>query len=170
MFFNYLKQQFGKIGANNRWKVTPPRLDFSRVQSVGLVVDTVHFPHYGQILQQLRRSGIEVREENIVLYTRSKKNAGSHMVFNESDFNWKGELKNANLAKFTARPFDVLINYFDTNTPVLQQMSVLSEAHFKIGFSSAPARINHLMIETTLDKYQTFTAEMLRYLTVLNKI
>lgn len=170
MFLNYLKAISGKIGAKSRLEVAPPVLDFERVKSIGLVVDAVHFPHYGQLLQQLHRSGVEVPQENIVIYSRQKITSAQHMVISESDFGWKGEIKNANLAQFVARPFDVLINYFATDVTALQQLSAHSHAHLKIGFASVSQKSNHLMIETTLDKYQTFTAEMLRYLTVLKKM
>ena len=77
----------------------------------------------------------------------------------------KKEVKN-----FIAEPFDLLINYYDTEKVALLLVSNLSKASFKVGFASIDKRLNHFMIDTNAENYIVFMSELFKYLKILNKI
>ena len=77
---------------------------------------------------------------------------------------------NPDVNEFISKKFDLLINYYDIEKAPLLQVSNLSKASFKVGFSAVDKRINHFMINTTTDNYKVFIDELFKYLKILNKI
>ena len=71
---------------------------------------------------------------------------------------------------FIKEPFDLLINYYDTEKVALLLVSHQSKAGFKVGFTSIDKRLNHFMINTNAENFKVFMDELFKYLKILNKI
>ena len=71
---------------------------------------------------------------------------------------------------FLKTKFDLLINYHEFDKMPLVYSSYLSNANFKVGFTSKDKIVNQFMINTSLENYQLFLDELFKYLKILNKI
>lgn len=90
--------------------------------------------------------------------------------FDESDFGWNGAIKNVELLSFLNTRFDALISYYTQDELALKLLTALSQAQLKIGIFQADDRLNDLIIKTNLKEFNVFKSELLKYLTILNKI
>ena len=94
----------------------------------------------------------------------------SYPTFGLKDFNFKGRTELQSINEFVSNEFDLLINYYDVEKPVLLLLTNNSKAKFKVGFSSVDKKLNHLMINTNAENHTVFVHELFRYLKILNKI
>ena len=83
---------------------------------------------------------------------------------------WTGTVDKKEVKDFIKEPFDLLINYYDTEKVALLLVSHLSKASFKVGFATVDKRLNHFMINTNAENYKVFVEELFKYLKILNKI
>ena len=115
-----------------------------------------------------------IAEQNIkvlVFKDKIKKNETfDYDVFSHKDLSWRGTVEKKEVKNFIAEPFDLLVNYYDTEKVALLLVSHLSKASFKVGFASIDKRLNHFMIDTNAENYKVFMDELFKYLKILNKI
>ena len=172
MFLNHLKNFFlQKIVKRNLSNVHPePASD--KIRTVGILFDESNFSGRALMIVALFRYGIEAKNIRILVFRgKIKKNEKfDYPVFSQKDLSWAATFDKSEMKDFTARPFDLLINFYDTEKPALLTVSNSSKAHFKVGFASVDKKINHFMIDTTVDNYEIFLNELFKYLKILNKI
>lgn len=92
------------------------------------------------------------------------------VCFNPKDFGWKGLIKNVELQAFVDKKFDALISYYSADELELKLITASSKAELKIGILQTDERLNDVIIKTKLKDFKTFKTELLKYLTILNKI
>lgn len=92
------------------------------------------------------------------------------MCFDPKDFGWGGTIKNTELQSFLDTEFDVLISYYAKDQLELKLLTALSQAKFKIGILQTDERLNDLIIKTDISEFNVFKDELIKYLTILNKI
>ncbi|NBU80850.1 MAG: hypothetical protein EBS55_04300, partial [Flavobacteriaceae bacterium] len=86
------------------------------------------------------------------------------------DLSWHATVDKKEVNDFIKEPFDLLINYYDTEKVALLIVTHLSKASFKVGFATVDKRLNHFMINTNAENYIVFIDELFKYLKILNKI
>jgi len=108
----------------------------------------------------------------IITYSSNEKDKLSSwdVCFNPKDFGWKGLIKNLELQSFVDKKFDALISYYTSDELELKLITASSKAQLKIGILQTDERVNDLIIKTKLKDFKTFKSELLKYLTILNKI
>jgi hypothetical protein len=107
----------------------------------------------------------------LVFKNKIKKNeVFDYPTFSHKDLSWRATVDKKEVKDFVAQPFDLLINYYDTEKVALLLVSHLSKANFKVGFASIDKRLNHFMIDTNAENYKVFMDELFKYLKILNKI
>lgn len=172
MFLDIIKEYFLKRFIKNSLTNTKGDSFSNKINSIGLVIDESDFPEKEALIQELISIGF--LEQNICVIVHSdkiKKNqVYPYPTFGAKHLNWKAEINQAQLIDFMDQKFDLLINYYALEKAILLQITNISKAYFKVGFSSVDKRLNHLMINTDTKNYQIFVSELLRYLKILNKI
>ncbi len=172
MFLNYLKNLFTKkIVKNSLSNVRPGSLE-TKIKTVGLLFDESYFHEKEALVKGILANGIDASNiELLVFKNRIKPNEKfEYPVFSHKDLSWKATFKNSDVREFIEKPFDLLVNYYDTEKSALLVVSNLSKAKFKVGFTSVNKKINHFMINTTAENHVVFIDEMFKYLKILNKI
>ncbi len=108
----------------------------------------------------------------IIAFLSSKKEKSNSWdaCFNPNDFGWKGAIKNTELQSFLDTKFDALISYYIKEDLELKLLTAKSKAQFKIGILETDCRLNDLIIKTDLKEFKVFKIELVKYLTILNKI
>ena len=144
----------------------------SPIKTVGIVFDESYFYERAALVEELVANGIHEEDIQVLVFKdRLKKNeVFDYPTFSHKDLSWHATFDKAEVNSFTAQPFDLLINYYDTEKAALLLLSHLSKASFKVGFSSIDKRLNHLMINTNAENYKVFIDELFKYLQILNKI
>jgi hypothetical protein len=171
MFLNFLKKFLLKRKLKKALSSMTSELSDEKIKTVGLIIDETYFTNKNQLLEDLQVQGIEERNINLLLYhDKDKKRDLSAASFSMKNVSWSGVIDDEKVVAFEAQRFDLLISYYDLETPVLLWVTQRSKARFKVGFSTIDKRLNHLMIQTTAENNTIFIQELFKYLKILNKI
>ena len=172
MFLNYFKdlatKKIVKKSLSNVYQSTSDKV----IKTVGIIFDETYFYEKEALVKELIYNGINQHDIKILVFkNKIKKNEiFDYPVFSNTDITWLATIDKKEINDFIATPFDLLINYYDTEKPILLLVSHLSKASFKVGFSVIDKRINHFMIDINAENYKVFTEELFKYLKILNKI
>ena len=172
MFFNYLKDLATKKIVKQSLSNVKHIASDKKIKTVGIIFDESYFYEREALVQELISNGIEEKDiKYIVFKDKIKKNeVFDFPVFSFKDLTWIATIDNPQVNDFVKQPFDLLINYYDTEKTALLLASHLSKANFKVGFSLIDNRLNHFMINTNAENYKLFMDELFKYLKILNKI
>jgi len=172
MFLNYLKNFFTKKIVKKSLSNVKDVPANETIKSVGIIFDESYFYEKEALVQELVQQGIQESDIKILVFKdKIKKNEQfDYPVFSHRDLSWTATFEKSEVKDFTARKFDLLINYYDTEKSALLLVSNQSKASFKVGFSSIDKKLNHFMINTNAENYKVFVDELFKYLKILNKI
>ncbi|OXA75578.1 hypothetical protein SAMN05444397_101610 [Flavobacterium aquidurense] len=166
MFLNYIKEFFVKKSLKNNLHILKNEVFTSNVQTIGLLIDENQFRHSTELVKELVLQGIAFENIKIVAYRSKleKEKTYSHLTFCKKNVNWKGDFTEDFLNEFAKTEFDLLISYYEIETPILMMVTSKSNAKFKVGFSSVDIRLNRWMIDTEIGNYKLFVSELFKYL------
>jgi len=142
------------------------------VTTVGILIDESYFTDKEALIDDLAANGI-LRDNIKTLSFKERikpKEIIDYSHFTRKDIASDGEFKKGDVAEFINTPFDMLISYYDVQKPPLVLATIKSKAKFKVGFATVDKRLNHFMIGTVAEKHDEFTAELFKYLKILNKL
>lgn len=172
MFINFIKElSVKKLLKSSLHNVKPTSLNHAIV-TVGILIDGTYFEFIEELIEEFVANGIDRNNLKVLVYKdKIKKNEISLFpTFARKEINWNGQFDIDFVTDFSKTPFDLLVSYYDLEKTPLLLFTHSSKAHFKVGFSSVDKRVNHLMINTTVENFQVFTHELFRYLKILNKL
>ena len=172
MFLDYLKNFVIKKVISKSLSANIVPTDVHKIQTVGIILDQAFLNVLQKIKQNLVAYGIlEENIEIIIRTTPAKADAAcNYNTFNASNVTWAGTFSDEKIEKFIQKDFDLLINYYDQQKPVLMMVSSLSKANFKVGFATIDKRVNNLIIDASAEEYSIFNQELFKYLKILNTI
>ncbi|CAC9973535.1 DUF6913 domain-containing protein [Flavobacterium panici] len=166
MFLDYTREFFVKKSLKNNLKTIKNEVFTSNIQTIGLLVDESNFRHSKELIKELESNGIAPKNIKIVAYRRKfdKKKEYSRPTFGKKHIDWRGQITEVFLNEFIDTEFDLLISYYEEETPILMMITSKSKAKFKVGFSSVDDKLNRWMISTTMAEYKLFISELFKYL------
>jgi hypothetical protein len=172
MFLNYLKDFSTKKIVKNSLSNVKHSASDKVIRTVGIIFDESYFYEKEALVNELIKNGIAENDIKVLVFKdKIKKNdVFDYPVFSHKHLSWHGTVDKKEVREFIAEPFDLLINYYDTEKAALLLVSHLSKASFKVGFASIDKRLNHFMINTNAENYKVFMEELFKYLKILNKI
>ena len=172
MFLNYIKDFSTKKIVKNSLSNVKHITSDSVIKTIGIIFDESYFHEREALVIELIQNGIAEADIKILVYkNKIKKNQlFDYPVFCHNDLSWRGTIYKNEVVEFVKEPFNLLINYYDTEKVALLLASHLSKASFKVGFASIDKRLNHFMINTNAENYKVFMDELFKYLKILNKI
>ncbi|RAJ17113.1 DUF6913 domain-containing protein [Olleya aquimaris] len=142
------------------------------IKSVGVLVDSNEFSDLEWINSLINEIKVNQNNLKILSLFNNKKEETSvfNNTFSEKELGWKGQFKSQTVKDFLSTKFDLLINFYETNTLALQVVSATANAQLKVGINNANLEINDLIIETKIKDKEIFKSELIKYLNILNKI
>lgn len=172
MFLNYFKDFATKKIVKNSLSNVKHSASDKVIKTVGIIFDESYFYEREALVNELIQNGIAENDIKVLVFKdKIKKNdVFDYPVFSHKDLSWHGTVDKKEVKEFITEPFDLLINYYDTEKVALLLVSHLSKASFKVGFASIDKRLNHFMINTNAENYKVFTDELFKYLKILNKL
>ncbi|MGB0974424.1 MAG: DUF6913 domain-containing protein [Flavobacteriaceae bacterium] len=147
-------------------------VDQSKIRTVGVLVDATVFESFPFLNELAEVFGVQNRAIELLYYHPDKKVAEtfSEPIFTDTNLVFKGQLNNSMATDFINKDFDVLLSFYNEDKLLLNLAAVRSKANYKIGFSGVNDDINDLCVVTELSDIKTFTFELKKYLSILNKI
>nr|WP_245738292.1 hypothetical protein [Hyunsoonleella jejuensis] len=144
----------------------------NKTKSLGVILNFDEIEDFNAFNVLASRLKVHANKIKVIAYTTDLKSHGNSWdaCFNAKDFGWNGEIKNIELQTFLNEPFDVLISYYTQEHLELKLLTALSKSQFKIGILQSETRLNDLIIKTKISEIEVFGNEVVKYLTVLNKI
>lgn len=172
MFLNYIKELFVQKVLKNSLHNVKVVENSEAIKTVGLLIDESRFFEKENLINEVLCNGIIVDNLKIIVYRNviKKNEVFTQATFDIGSFNFNGKIAHQGINEFMNEEFDLLINYYDVEKPILLLITNNSKAKFKVGFSTVDKRLNHLMININVLDYKGFTQELFRYLKILNKI
>lgn len=142
------------------------------VKSLGVILNIDEVDDFEMFRLFADNINIHPNKFKIIAFSEKKKdnlNAWDN-CYNPKDFGWNGTIKNLELQAFLDSKFDILISYYKKEILELKLITTLTSAELKIGILQSDKRLNDLIIKTNLKEFSVFKKELLKYLTILNKI
>lgn len=172
MFLKFFKNFSAKRILNKSSLHVNTEVSNKPIQKVGLLVDETFFLEKEKLIQLLKLNGIPEKNLTVLAFKKKykKKEIISYSHYTKADVTWLGMIEKKEALDFIAEEFDLLINFYDHRQIPLVIVSHQSRADFKVGFATVDKRLNHFMIDTSMEDYTVFVEELFKYLRILNKI
>jgi len=144
----------------------------NRIKHVGVLVNSHEFSDPEWINSLSEQLKINAKDLKILSLFNGKKNETSvyNHIFSEKELAWKGQFKSQTIKDFLDNKFDLLINFYETDSLVLQVVSASANADLKVGLHNANPDVNDLIIDITIKDKNIFKTEIIKYLNILNKL
>lgn len=172
MFLKFIKDFSLKKNIKNTLTNYKAPVSDVAVVTVGVLLDETYFAGREEFLNEIASYGVNPRNvETLSFYERVKKKELPQCChFSYADVGPGGAFTQEDVNAFINKPFDLLISYYDVQKPPLALITLQSKATFKAGFSTTDSRLHTFMVASQVEKYKEFTAELFKYLKILNKL
>lgn len=168
-----LKQKSGrKFMQETLKKPTPVSTRNKGVRKIGCIVNLDKFDKTDVFYEFLEEFKLQPNAVKIIGYKSyyDKNSPYATPVFSDKDLGWNGAIENSYALEFLNREYDVLINYYNENSLLLNLMSLKTRARLKVGFKEVGPDFNDLMLDTPITNFKTFKTELKKYLGVLKEL
>jgi hypothetical protein len=172
MFFNKIQLILIKKNLKNRLTNVSHNGSGSSVKKVGVILDEKYLNFKEKIQNSLIKNSILEKNIKFIVFTNSQKKEDRAVEdrFSINDFNSNATINSSRLNWFLDEKFDLLINYYDENNPIMMLLTQITSSNFKVGFAHIDKRLNHLLIQTKATEQSVFMDETIKYLQILKKI
>ncbi|MDW5289418.1 DUF6913 domain-containing protein [Formosa sp. PL04] len=161
------KKYFNKLLANHTVSnVSKP------IESLGVILNIDEFSDLDALKSLAKLLKINPSKFQLITFTTAKEvsKAIDFPCYSEKDIGWSGAIKNKELDVFLNTKFDALVSYYFTDNLDLKILTAASKADFKIGILQEEQRLNDLIIHVNPEAIVVFKTELLKYLSILNRI
>lgn len=172
MFLKAFKAKSNKKYLNKLLSERNVNVGNNKIKSLGIILNFDEIEDFNAFNVLASRLKVHANKIKVIAYTTDLKSHGNSWdaCFNVKDFGWNGQINNVELQSFLDEPFDVLISYYTKDHLELKLLTASSKSQFKIGILQNDARLNDIIINTKIKEVDIFSNEVVKYLTVLNKI
>ncbi|MGS2738282.1 DUF6913 domain-containing protein [Sinomicrobium sp. M5D2P17] len=143
-----------------------------KVSSLACVVNLDEFEDTGAFKVLARDIGVRQENFRIIGFT-PRKDANAFYgipVFHEEELGWKGEIRNGHYKELLEKPYDMLLSYYSRPNLLLGLATLQINAAFKVGLAGEYEKENDFIMNISPDRFPEFREELIKYLTILNKI
>jgi hypothetical protein len=177
MFLKGLKDKFkyksGLKFLKQELSNPPEAVDRTKgITSVGVIVDMDKFNKTELFYEFIEDLKLRPNAVKVIGYKSyyDKNSPYATPVFSDKDLGWNGAIENSYALEFLSREYDLLVNYYTQENLLLQLMTVKTKARINVGFPEVDSTYNDLIMETSMNDFETFKQELKKYLGVLNEI
>ncbi|SFZ92162.1 hypothetical protein SAMN05428642_102565 [Flaviramulus basaltis] len=172
MILKVFKEKSNKKYLNKLLSERHVNVNDSKVESLGVIINIDEIDDFELFKKLADYIKVRPNKLKIIAFSEKKKDDLNSwdLCFNPKDFGWKGTINNMELQSFLDTEFDVLISYYKKEILEIKMITACSKAKFKIGILQTDERLNDLILKTNLNQFDLFKAEVVKYLTILNKI
>lgn len=150
-----------ELSKQHRVKSTP-------IKSLGCIIDP-SFPVSVDLFIDLAHSiGLKEKDLKVITFQENKNafNVFSSMNITPDCISFYGNLTGKDSLEFISNEYDLLINFFKSNS-LLTLLSSKSNAKFRVGFESVRPELNDLIFSNNIKKFKNFKIELIKYLKLI---
>lgn len=172
MFLKAFKKNSNKKYLNKLLSERQVNISSNKIKSLGVILNFDEIDDFNAFNVLASQLQVHTNKLKVIAYTTDLKGHANtwDACFNSKDFGWNGDIKNIELKTFLEEPFDVLVSYYTEPILELKLLTALSKSQFKVGILQSDERLNDLIVKTNVKDVNVFNNEVVKYLTVLNKI
>jgi|AntDeeMinimDraft_5_1070356.scaffolds.fasta_scaffold14450_2 hypothetical protein len=142
-----------------------PRLK-TKIQKLGILSDQKIGLETEEIQNIFKNSGLSISKLTWTSKEIGSKTKGS---FSNTDLAYWGKFKpGSEAAKFASTEFDLLINFWQSETDELLLLAANIKANFKAGLPNPEKKLNDLEINTDKKSFYFFCKELNKYIKTIN--
>lgn len=147
-------------------------LSSKKMESVGVILNLTEFDDFETFREFFSKLKINPNKLKIAAFTEDHKmvELSNELLFSAKQIGWRGKIKSNELEVFINTNFDALISYYKEDNLELNLVTAHSKANFKIGISNDDERLNDLILDVKPKDFNIFKQELIKYLTILNKL
>ena len=144
----------------------------TKIKTVGILIDGTQFTDFTFVKEFASLFKVASDSISLLYYYPDKKESEkiAGPVFTDAGLGMGAKFKDMHVKEFINAPFDALINYYNEDSLLLNLVAAESKATFKIGFTGLTQHINDFAVTTEPKNIGVFTAELKKYLPILNKL
>lgn len=142
------------------------------IESLGVILNIDEFSDLEALKSLINLLNIKPNKFQLITFTTAKQlgEAINFPCYSEKDIGWSGTIKDKELEVFLNTKFDALVSYYFIDSLDLKVLTAASKADFKIGILQEEQRLNDLIIHVNPEAIEVFKIELLKYLSILNRI
>ncbi|MEO9893067.1 hypothetical protein [Aurantibacter sp.] len=142
------------------------------ITSLACIVDLDNFDDANLFYEFVEDYKLRPNAVKIIGYKNfyDKNSPYSTPVFSDKDLGWNGDIENSYVHEFLSREYDLLVNYYNRESLMIQLMSVKTKARVRVGFKEVDQIYNDIILDSPLKEFKIFKSELKKYLGVLNEI
>ncbi|MDB4674215.1 DUF6913 domain-containing protein [Candidatus Arcticimaribacter forsetii] len=141
-----------------------------KIKSVAILVDPkleVEARFFMDLAADLNLPKVKM---NLMLLNKTIEIVDEHpQTLNLTELNYWSSFK-GDLLNFCQSEYDLLINYYNKSNSIYSLISTRTKAKMSVGFVGVDSRINDIIFDFDPKDKHTFKKELLKYMTILNKI
>ncbi|RZV61450.1 MAG: hypothetical protein EX254_08050, partial [Flavobacteriaceae bacterium] len=136
--------------------------DDSKIDTLGIILNSSEFIDFEAFRELASQLKINPNKTKIIAFTEDDKevDGSREMLFSPKQIGWKTKIKNPELQDFLKKQFDALICFYNEENVILDLVTALSKAKFKIGTAKHDERLYDLIIETANQEFELFKTEL----------
>jgi len=172
MILKAFKTKSNQKYVNSLLKDRKGTVNNKKVATIAVLLNLDEFTDFESFRSYFMELNLISPKHKIVAFTMDDKHEGSQWetYFSPKDIGWKGKINSTDLQAFIDEDYDVLISYFKTNEVLLNLITTLSKANFKVGISRQDERLYDLIIDIKPSDFDIFKVEFRKYLNILKKL
>ncbi|WP_066225342.1 DUF6913 domain-containing protein [Formosa haliotis] len=142
------------------------------IESLGVILNIDEFPDVESLESLSKLLNVKPNKFQLIQFSTANKVQDVTEVswYSAKDIGWKGTIKDGELQAFLNTNFDALVSYYTDDNLDLKVLTAASKADFKIGILQEEQRLNDLIINVNPEAIEVFKSELLKYLSILNRI
>jgi len=141
-----------------------------KINKIAILVDPITAVDSKFFLNLAKLFKISELQINLLLLNKNPELEKQYQqIFNSQEVNFWGSFK-GDLLSFCKPEYDIVINYYNKIDYDFSLISVRTNHKLSVGFVGADARINDIVFDFDPKDKETFKKELLKYMTILNKI
>ena len=172
MILKAFKEKSNQKYVNKLLSMRKATANNNKVNTVAVVLYADEFVDFDVFRQYFLDLNLKSPKHKIIVFTKDNTYTASswEAYYNPKDFGWKGKINNTDLQLFLDEPYDILISYYKENEPLLNLITAVSKAKFKVGLTKDDERLYDLIIDIEPKDIDIFKVELKKYLNILNKL
>ena len=147
------------------------QLDASfKINKIAIIVDPITAVDSKFFLNLAKMFKISELQINLLLLNKNSELEKQYkQIYNPQEVNFWARFK-GDLLSFCEPDYDLLINYYNKIDYDFSLISARTKHKISVGFSGADVRINDVVFDFDPKDKETFKKELMKYMTILNKI
>lgn len=144
----------------------------TKIKSFACILNIDEFNHMEVFYELAKEIGLRQDQFKIIAFSASNTDNTNYSipVFNADQLGWNGKIENGDINEFLSKEYDLLLNYYENPSLILSLVSVYTKAKFRVGLQPKNEAYNNMVIEVKATEFLKFKPELLKYLSILNKI